>query len=25
VLLRHGSELLRLPLTEKPVRIRLPL
>jgi hypothetical protein len=25
VLLRHGAELLRLPLTEKPVRIRLPL
>lgn len=25
VLLRRGSELLRLPLTEKPVRIRLPL
>lgn len=25
VLLRHGTELLRLPLTEKPVRIRLPL
>ncbi|MBL9219054.1 MAG: hypothetical protein JNG82_11235 [Opitutaceae bacterium] len=25
VLLRHGAELLRLPLTEKPVRLRLPL
>lgn len=25
LLLRHGSELLRLPLTEKPVRVRLPL
>lgn len=25
VLLRHGAELLRLPLTEKPVRVRLPL
>ncbi len=25
VLLRHGAELLRLQLTEKPVRIRLPL
>lgn len=25
LLLRHGTELLRLPLAEKPVRVRLPL
>lgn len=25
LLLRHGAELLRVPLSEKPVRIRLPL